>query len=268
MSELIRALDVSAYSGPTSAQWWRDRYAEGWRLATPGSWHGNSTNPYVRDQMGFAQDAGMMLATYIALSSLHSGDEQVAEARYACGDFWHWNTLEFVALDMELPGLRPQHLTDALVEIGLGLMPVCYTGYWWWEPWIKAQHNAYVVPHAWSNLPAWVAYYDGYPKLRCSVDTALPALTGLGPIIGKQYAGSVMLDGTCVDLNVFGASFLKEEAMDWPKAKLELFNHFLDWFDLFPESEAEKRDAIRQEKENNAYREFYDKQIAWRSPPR
>jgi len=28
------------------------------------------------------------------------------------------------------------------------------------------------------------------------------------------------------------------------------------------------KSVIRQEKENNAYREFYDKQIAWRSPPR
>lgn len=213
MSELIRALDCSVYSGRTSAQWWRDRYAEGWRMAVVGSWHGNSTNPFVRDQMGFAQDAGMMLATYVALSQFHGGDEQVAKARYACGDFWP--QLEFVALDMELPGLTGQHLDCAVrpLQKYLASETICYTGYWWWSPWQRG-HG-----YDWPDLPAWVAYYDG----RASLDAApivtggpirpLAPLTGLGPIIGKQYAGTTYIDGVAVDLNVFDASFLKEEDM-------------------------------------------------------
>lgn len=213
MSDLIRAPDCSVYSGRTSAQWWRDRYAEGWRLAIPGAWHGNSTNPFVRDQMGFAQDAGMMLATYVALSQFHSGDEQVAEARYACGDLWP--QLEFVALDMELPGLTPTHLYDAFGEAILDEpyesppSILVYTGYWWWEPWAKVQTGL------WPEAFAWVAYYDGRASLdRPSMDDAgrpLAPLAGLGPIIGKQYAGTTIIDGVAVDLNVFDASFLKEE---------------------------------------------------------
>jgi len=107
--------------------------------------------------------------------------------------------------------------------------------------------------------------------------------TPLGVWEGKSYLAGWLFDHNAVpgapatDCQVFTRGQidpqqllrdLKEEGMDWPKAKLELFNQFLDWFDLFPESEAEKKDAIRQERENNAYREFYDKQIAWRSPPR
>ena len=61
---------------------------------------------------------------------------------------------------------------------------------------------------------------------------------------------------------------LKETGMDWPKAKLELFNDFLYWWEQFPESQEHKDDPQRQHEEEVSYREFFEKQIGWRSPPR
>jgi len=62
---------------------------------------------------------------------------------------------------------------------------------------------------------------------------------------------------------------LKEEPMvDWPKEKLRLLNDFLLWWDDFPESQEQKELIMRQDREDEAYREFFERQIAWRSPPR
>lgn len=272
MNVPVRALDVSAWSGRTSAQWWRDRKAEGCELAIPGAWHGNSTNPFVRDQMGFAYDTGMMLAIYIALSQWHSGDEQVAEGRYACGEFWP--QLRFVALDMELPGLEPLDLSYAQKEVGLpdSRIPT-YTRYWWWEPWVN-EHIANSVPEflGWPNNPAWVAYYDG----RASLDAApiitggpirpLAPLTGLGPIIGKQYAGSVKLDGIVADLNVFQREFIEggdmgntpeQWAAGWARVERDVARIKAAW----PHTDEEKADPERNEEERLSWQLFWDNQF-------
>jgi len=265
MSDLIRALDLSVYSGPTSAKWMRDRYAEGWRLAVIGSWHGNSTNPYVRDQMGYARTAGMKIATYIALSSWHSGDEQVQEARYAIGDYWP--ELEFVALDMELPGLLAIDLVDALREVGSSPRPIIYSGYWWWTPWARDH-----ISSLWRDIPAWVAYYDGLAQMSSSTPTgihmnALRPLTGLGPIIGKQYAGTTIIDGVAVDLNVFDASFLKEDDMD--EARLTEIERAIlaerEKQDIRADTEAFIASFGKPDAEHDAaFRRLYERHIQWR----
>jgi len=269
MTDLVRALDVSVYSGRTSRQWWRDRRAEGWELAVCGSWHGNSTNPFVQDQLGWAYEAGMMLATYVALSRWHGGDEQVAEARHACGDFWP--LLRFVALDMELPGLEAWHLDAALVELEWSKYfapeATCYTGYWWWEPWVKNHFSE--IAKCWPNLSAWVAYYDGRAALNLLTTgppgtRPLPKLTGLGPIIGKQYAAT-HIDGVAVDLNVFDAEWLKEDEQmgqtpeQWGGGWARIERDFAPieaaraaWKAAWPHSDEEKADDIRECGEKDA----------------
>ena len=59
---------------------------------------------------------------------------------------------------------------------------------------------------------------------------------------------------------------LKEEPMDWPGAKIDLLNDFLEWWHEFPESQKEKDDSLRQARENQAYSRFYKAQIGWRGP--
>lgn len=70
---------------------------------------------------------------------------------------------------------------------------------------------------------------------------------------------------------------LKEEevpGIDWPKEKLKLLNSFLEWWDVFPETQ-EAKDYLEKDREltgsnveERSYRRFYEQQIAWRSPPR
>lgn len=71
-----------------------------------------------------------------------------------------------------------------------------------------------------------------------------------------------------IDAGKLIADLKEEEVIDWPKEKLRLLNEFIGWWTFFPETQKEKDELRRQNAEDAGYRQFYETQIAWRSPPR
>ena len=143
----------------------------------------------------------MLTAGYTVVNSL-SGIIAINKAAGAAGA--EWEHLDFVSVDVEV-ATTPAIVRQAVDGLrALGKKVCIYTGAWFWN-WLQLQFGG---NFDFSDVPAWLADYDGNPAL----DT--PRLGRLGPVIGKQYRGSHDIGGVTVDANTFSDSFIQEDDMD------------------------------------------------------
>ena len=204
----MKGLDIS-FSKP-SAQWWRDRYAEGYRVAVQNLWTG-----------GFASNEGLKAVAAINLRNARLTEFRVAAyANASPPDWWsleiqldnikinagaEWANIRDVVIDAEIPGItmaRVMELADGLKGAGK-TADVLYTARWFWTG-----HMGNSQDTRWKRFRLWPADYDADPTID------FPAPYGpweLADLIGKQYAGTTYIKGQAVDLNTFEDSWLAEE---------------------------------------------------------
>ena len=184
------AADVSKWGGQISeGQWAKAREDHGLEIAVVGSWHGHSSNRYANATLNAAVAAELIPATYIVLND-RDGAETITLGKTAVGD--QWQNLAFVALDIELPGVTQQVITDAAMAVRAdGLTPIVYTGRWFWD--------GHLGNPVWAkDLPLWDSVYDDHP----AVELVHP-YGGWTSAIAKQYHGTTQVLGFSADLSAF-----------------------------------------------------------------
>ena len=133
----MKGLDIS-FSKP-SAQWWKDRRAEGFEIAVQNVWTG-----------GFASNDGLKAVAETNLRNARlAGFRVAAYANASPPDWWplvtqmthiranmggEWDRVKDVVIDVEIPGItkaRVMELADGLEAVGK-VCDVLYTGRWFW----------------------------------------------------------------------------------------------------------------------------------------
>ena len=201
----MKGLDIS-FSKP-SAQWWRDRKAEGYEIAVQDVWTG-----------GFASNDGIKAVAETNLRNARlAGFRVAAYANASPPDWWplatqlhhielnmgaEWPHVKDIVIDVEIPGItkaRVMELADGLEAAGK-TVEVLYSAHWFW-----VGHMGNSQDIAWRRFFIWPADYDGDPAI------GWPRPFGpwpLAEVIGKQYAGTTDIEGQKVDLNTFKDSWM------------------------------------------------------------
>lgn len=203
----IQAVDLS-FSRAHYA-WWRDRLADGVRLAIQCLWTGAATPRFAKANLQDAHDAGLAIAAY-AVVNWSPAAHTIAVANAAAGALWPH--LRFLAIDAEEDPTSGDPLAtlptiyDAINQVrAAGLRPVTYSRHSYWLP---------TYGDVSAGAPVWTAEYNSGPALD-----AVRYPWGHQPIIGKQHQGSTNVGGVTVDLDTFDAAFIfptdppKEEPM-------------------------------------------------------
>src|SRR3972149_11923 len=164
----MKALDLSFSAA--SIAWCQAQRAAGWAWLIQDLWSGVSTPSPTRANLANARQAGMLTAGYTVVNNL-SGVTAINKAATAAGP--EWAHLAFVSVDVEVATTAAivREAVDGLRAQG---KKVCiYTGGWFWN-------NFNLTGHDFTDVPCWLADYDGNPAL----DTAPPAQPGAG--VGQQ----------------------------------------------------------------------------------
>ena len=190
---LVRAADVSVYSGHiTAKQWRRARARHHVELAVVGSWHGSRANQYAEATLAAARAAGLKVATYIVVTD---DAKAIGYGLDACGI--HVDSLEFVAIDAELRGVSEKGITDSVRAVhDRGRRAMIYTGKWYWAGRLGDPKWA-------PRIPLWDSSYNG----RQTLDEA--GYGGWGRPVGHQYKGTNTELGFSCDLSVFAKDWLE-----------------------------------------------------------
>ncbi|KKL07341.1 hypothetical protein LCGC14_2586990, partial [marine sediment metagenome] len=202
----MKGLDIS-FSKP-SAQWWKDRRAEGFEIAVQNVWTG-----------GFASNDGLKAVAETNLRNARlAGFRVAAYANASPPDWWplvtqmthiranmggEWDRVKDVVIDVEIPGItkaRVMELVDGLEAVGK-VADVLYTGRWFW---VGNMGNSKDI--AWRRFRLWSAHYDWNPDIDFGDNPYGPWT--LAEVIGEQYQGSTNLEGGTIDLNTFNDSWM------------------------------------------------------------
>ena len=185
-----------------SAQWWRDRRAEGYEVMFQDAWTGTRAPAGTHTNLARARAAGFDTNIYTVVN-LHPGAFSVDKARAACGDEWEHVTK--VAIDVEVKGISYAIYKDRIAKAearirALNKDPGVYTAHWFW---VGHLGNPSDFKHLW----IWPAFYDLDPD----IDFASRPYGGwtLADVMGAQYTGTTDLDGKNVDLDTFVDSFFE-----------------------------------------------------------
>ena len=195
MTDLVRAADVSVWSGEISeAQWDSAKRHKGIDLAIVGSWHGKRGNEYARTSLDAARKAGLDVATYVALNHMH-GYESVENGLRNLGVTMD---LKFIALDVEVPTVTVAIVHEAIRAVKtVNLTPIIYTGKWFWK-------GKFGDPRDFSDIPLWTSRYDGFADLLVNWES----YGGWKEPTAKQYQGTNHTLGFGNDLSVFRRDFI------------------------------------------------------------
>lgn len=147
-------------------------------------------NLRVADQMG------IMTAGYISLTRRGSGQEHVDRGRAGVPDEL-WRAMKFVAVDIELDGIRIEEIVRACNRVvTLGQQPILYTNY---NSWMNKVIPSNPTDIADSGILLWNAYWDGDP------DIDFPRLPFGGwradEVVIEQWSGGTNVCGAFVDRN-------------------------------------------------------------------
>jgi lysozyme len=197
-------LDISKYAGVPPVSTWQQINDDGWAVVVVGAWGSYGVNPFARDQLANANQAGMLTAAYCLLHWDRDsyGGWQVAQALNAVGD--QVENLAFMAIDVETgggpvdPEVDPVARIDAAVGAvwDAGLTPIIYTNRNSWNT-LTGGTTAF------SDLALWFARYDGRDELNTDGDGAWIPIGGWTYQSGKQYQPNMRVRGVNADLNVF-----------------------------------------------------------------
>ena len=115
---LERWVDVSVYSklGPITVQEFADFKNLGYSGVVVGSWHGNSINMFCYRDLRNALQAGLKVATYIAIVPGKPIEYQIQAAYNICNAEapFLWDQLRFVTVDVEIEGISVEEVQTAL----------------------------------------------------------------------------------------------------------------------------------------------------------
>lgn len=197
----MRAFDVSRYSTgnvPVSVDSLRAIYADDVRLAIPGCWHGSEGYDAVAETLYNSRQAGLLTATYIALTPAYDGYTHVMKGYSLCGA--EWSYLRFVALDVEVAGITRNALIAAIKQIvALGQRPIIYTSRGAWNSVMDDSQDFW-----W--LPLWDAHYINDPLFGAQFNPY--GNWTLANLAGDQYTDTTPYQGISVDFDVFSDAFV------------------------------------------------------------
>jgi len=197
----MRAFDASRYStgnSPVSIDALSAMYRDGIRLAVPGCWHGNEGYDSVAETLRNSRQAGLLTATYIALTPAYDGYNSVMKGYSLCGAEWQF--LRFVALDVEVPGITREDLIAAIKQVvALGQRPIIYTSRSAWNAVMNDSFDFW-----W--LPLWDAHYTDNPLFGAQFNPY--GNWSLANLAGDQYTNTTSYQGISVDFNVFSDAFV------------------------------------------------------------
>ncbi|WP_423182183.1 hypothetical protein [Arthrobacter sp. NyZ413] len=196
----VKVLDTTA--AVTDPAWFRQAYAEGFRLYVMHSTVWGTCTPWQRtqEQLKMALDAGLKIAVYTRDASCWENGIKAAGP--------YIPQLQFFALDIET-GSSP--VTRAMVDgvRSLGVRPVIYSGSGMW-PGLMGNSTAF------ADVPLWDTDTSNLDYSRWIPDHLAPAPVQYGGWntngtmrIGIQQKFEHNLNGINVDLNSFSAGFLK-----------------------------------------------------------
>ena len=196
----VKVLDTTA--AITDPNWFRQAYAEGFRLYVMHSTVWGTCTPWqqTQAQLKMALDAGLKIAVYTRDASCWENGIKAAGP--------YMSQLQFFALDIEPGGSL---VTRAMVDgvRSLGVRPVIYSGSGMW-PGLMGNSTAFSDVPLWDtdtstlNYASWTAnYLAPAPAQYGGWNTAGTMRVGI------QQKFEHTLNGVNVDLNSFDASFLK-----------------------------------------------------------
>jgi len=219
-----RALDFSYDS--TNAAGWQKIFGQGFTLAVADLWTGFNTFPNAQPQLEFAQQAGLSVAGYVALSfnqpsrtgkiqvdrALNSLDGLDSEERQPLSQIA--KSLQFVAIDVEPDG-QPVNvnavtwISDAVSEVKqFGLTPIIYTSRNGWQT-ITGGSTAFASLALWDASPGSASKpaapeldpFVPYPNASIGWTRRAMRQYDIGP--NFDGAGEEVVTGFHVDVNVF-----------------------------------------------------------------
>lgn len=196
----VKVFDTTA--AITDPNWFRQAYAEGFRLYVMHSTVWGTCTPWQRTQaqLKMALDAGLKIAVYTRDASCWENGIKAAGP--------YMSQLQFFALDIEPGGSL---VTRAMVDgvRSLGVRPVIYSGSGMW-PGLMANSTAF------ADVPLWDTDTSNLNYATWTADYLAPAPVQYGGWntagtmrVGIQQKFEHTLNGINVDLNSFNASFLK-----------------------------------------------------------
>ncbi|WP_284762553.1 hypothetical protein [Arthrobacter sp. efr-133-R2A-63] len=196
----VKVLDTTA--AITDPDWFRQAYAEGFRLYVMHSTAWGTCTPWqqTQAQLKMALDAGLKIAVYTRDASCWENGIKAAGP--------YVSQLQFFALDIEPGGSL---VTRAMVDgvRSLGVRPVIYSGSGMW-PGLMGNSTAF------SDVPLWDTDTSNLNYARWTADYLAPAPVQYGGWntastmrVGIQQKFEHTLNGINVDLNSFNVSFLK-----------------------------------------------------------
>jgi hypothetical protein len=169
-------------------------------------WTGAQSPRYAQSNLDIAAATGLITAGYGSLSEnaqdgLYHAEHTIAAVRAST-----WDSLRFVATDVELDGianLAIRQMVDRLYEAGK--RRVIYTSF---GCWVYKEGN----PQDFTDCLLWNAYWDG------AGDVDFPALPfggwKLEQVLGEQWSGGYTFPcGAYTDRNTFRVDLLKEDNM-------------------------------------------------------
>jgi hypothetical protein len=198
----VKALDTANII--PSAQWFKDRYAEGFRLYAMHATEWGTCRPWTNTQryLQWALDAGIKIAIYTRDPRCWSGGIDAAGGLAS--------RLQFFALDVEIdPGLR---VTQAMVAgvRARGIRPVIYSGWGMWSSVMGGNVTAFGGVPLWDtnarnvNLSTWA------PNINAPTPVAFGGWNiPTNPRVIVQQAFEVNIGGVKVDINSVRADFLR-----------------------------------------------------------
>jgi hypothetical protein len=196
----VKVLDTTA--AITDPNWFRQAYAEGFRLYVMHSTAWGTCTPWQRTQaqLKMALDAGLKIAVYTRDASCWENGIKAAGPYMA--------QLQFFALDIEPGGSL---VTRAMVDgvRSLGVRPVIYSGSGMW-PGLMGNSTAFSDVPLWDtdtsnlNYSSWTANYLAPAPVQYGGWNTASTMR-----VGIQQKFEHTLNGINVDLNSFNASFLK-----------------------------------------------------------
>src|SRR5262245_42949070 len=87
-ADVLHGIDISKWARVPSLDTWQQIYNDGWTCAVVGAWGSYGVNPYARDQLAGANQAGLKTAAYCLLhwDRTSYGGWQVQQALAAVGE--------------------------------------------------------------------------------------------------------------------------------------------------------------------------------------
>lgn len=156
------------------------------------------------ENLRMAHRMGLPVAGYISLNVDFTGPYHMFNGRVGVPDDL-WDAMQFIAVDVELPGIRVTQVEQAAEWVILqGKQPIIYTS---WNAWNNLTRPSNSSRLSAMGIPLWNAYWDGDP------DIDFPSLRYGGwkdeDVWIEQWSGGVDMElfvdrNTFVEEKVFG----------------------------------------------------------------